>query len=64
MNKRYIIVFLLVFGLVVVSCVHYQFNDNRETVDLLIVNGTVITMDSNGTVLEAGTVVNKKFPSP
>lgn len=57
MNRRYIFVFLLVLGLVVVSCVYYQFNDNRETVDILIVKGTVITMDSNGTVLEAGTVV-------
>ena len=59
MNRRYIFVFLLVLGLVVVSCVYYQFNDNRETVDILIVKGTVITMDSNRTVLEAGTVVIK-----
>nr|CBH38196.1 hypothetical protein, secreted [uncultured archaeon] len=59
MNRRYIFVFLLVLGLVVVSCVYYQFNDNRETVDILIVNGTVITMDPNRMVLEAGTVVIK-----
>ena len=59
MKKKYIFVFLLVFGLVVVSCVHYQFNNNRETVDILIVNGTVITMDSNRTILEAGAVVIK-----
>ncbi len=58
-NRRYIFVFLLVLGLVVVSCVYYQFNDNRETVDILIVKGTVITMDSNRTILEAGTVVIK-----
>ena len=44
MNRRYIFVFLLVFGLLVVSYVYYQFNDNRETVDILLANGTVIAM--------------------
>jgi 5-methylthioadenosine/S-adenosylhomocysteine deaminase len=56
-KRKYIFVFLLVFGIVMVSYVHYQFNNNREAIDILIVNGTVITMDSNRTILEAGTVV-------
>jgi 5-methylthioadenosine/S-adenosylhomocysteine deaminase len=57
MKRKYIYVFLLVFGLLVVSYVHYQFNNNCKIVDILIINGTVITMDSNRTILESGTIV-------
>jgi 5-methylthioadenosine/S-adenosylhomocysteine deaminase len=56
MKKKSIFPFLLLFGLLIFSCDHRPFNDNRETVDILIENGTVITMDSNRAILEAGTI--------
>jgi 5-methylthioadenosine/S-adenosylhomocysteine deaminase len=59
MKTKYIFIFLLMFSLLTVSCIHSQFNNNREAVDLLLVNGTVITMDSDRTVLETGTVAIK-----
>ena len=55
MMRKYIFGFLLVFSFLTVSCI----NNNRKTVDILIVNGTVITMNSNRTILEAGTIAIK-----
>ena len=58
MKRKYIFVLLLVFGFLMVSCVHCQFN-NRYTADIIIVNGIVLTMDSNRSILDPGAIVMK-----
>jgi urease alpha subunit len=50
MDRKYIFVLLIAFGILIVSGA--QFINNHEQVDVLIVNGTIVSMDPDRTILE------------
>ncbi len=57
MDRKYIFVLLIALGILIVSGA--KFINSHEEVDVLIVNGTIVSMDSNRTILEPGTVAIK-----
>jgi 5-methylthioadenosine/S-adenosylhomocysteine deaminase len=57
MNGKYLFVLLIAFGLLIASGA--QLSNNHVQMDVLIVNGTIVSMDSNRTILEPGTVAIK-----
>lgn len=57
MDRKYIFVLLIALGILIVSGA--KLINSHEQVDVLIVNGTIVSMDSNRTILEPGTVAIK-----
>ena len=57
MDRKYIFVLPIAFVLLVASGA--QIANNHEQIDMLIVNGTIISMDSNRTILEPGNIAIK-----
>ena len=59
MKRKHLPIIVLVFVLLAASGAYCQSGSNIETVDILIVNGTIITMDPGRNIYEHGTVVIK-----
>lgn len=57
MNRKYIFILLLVLGILIVAGT--ALNNNNEQIDVLIVNGTIVSMDSHRTILEHGSIAIK-----
>lgn len=54
MNKKYAIGLLVVFGFLIIAGADHE--RSSKQVDLLIVNGTIVTMDPGRTIIGAGTI--------